>query len=152
MLFKIFIKDLDTGPEGTLNNCAKLGEGVDSLEGRKALQRDLDKLEDWIITNHVKFNKGKCSILHMGGATLDVWTDWGMRCWRAVLQKETWGSWSVASCTGVSSALAARRAKHVLGVIRHSIASWARKGIVPSALHWGSLTSSAGGIFGCPNI
>lgn len=32
-------------------NDTKLGEAVNSLEGREALQRDLNKLEDWAITN-----------------------------------------------------------------------------------------------------
>lgn len=43
-----FSSDLDTGIECTLNkfaNNTKLGEVVASLEGRDALQRDLDRLE-----------------------------------------------------------------------------------------------------------
>jgi len=49
----------------------KLGGDVDSMEGGgQALQRDLDKLGNWAITNCLKFNKSKFQILHPEGATL----------------------------------------------------------------------------------
>ncbi|KAK4821751.1 LOW QUALITY PROTEIN: hypothetical protein QYF61_000812 [Mycteria americana] len=60
---------MDSGIEYTRSKFAddtKLSGVVDTLEGRDAIQRNLDRLERRACANLVKINKAKCKIVHLG--------------------------------------------------------------------------------------
>ena len=111
---------------------------MDSLEGREALQRDLDRLESWAITNCMKFNNSKCQILHLGQGNPGYTYNLGDERLESSPAKRELGVWVDGKLSMSQHALTAKRANRVLGCIKHSIASWSREVIVPlcTALAW----------------
>ncbi|XP_058032073.1 RNA-directed DNA polymerase from mobile element jockey isoform X1 [Ahaetulla prasina] len=62
VLFNIFINDLDEGIDGELIKFAddtKLAGIANTPEDRLKLQKDLDRLEHWALSNKMKFNSEK---------------------------------------------------------------------------------------------
>ncbi|PKU29189.1 rna-directed dna polymerase from mobile element jockey-like [Limosa lapponica baueri] len=96
VLFDIFVGDMDSGTECTLSkfaNDTKLCDMVDTLEGRDAIQRDLDKLERSAHANIAEFNQAKCksySWVRPIPSTNTGWVETGLR---AAMRRKTWGCW-----------------------------------------------------------
>ena len=72
-LVNIFINDINSGTECKLSRFAddiKLCSVVNISEGLDAIQRDLDRLEQWAQENLMKFNTANCKTLHLGCGNL----------------------------------------------------------------------------------
>ncbi|KAK4827324.1 hypothetical protein QYF61_016574 [Mycteria americana] len=128
VLFSILIDNLDAGVECTISKFAD----DTKWEGQEALQRGLDRLEHWTMTNGMKFNKSECRILHLG---------WSNARQKYKLGEEWLESSPAEKDLGVLAdsrlsrsqqcALAAKRANRILGCIKCSITSQSKEVIIP---------------------
>lgn len=103
----------------------------DMLEGRVAIQKDLNRLEMWVHANLMKFKKDKCKVLHLGHGHPQN------RCrlsgeWVKNSPAENALGMLMGEDQDVSHrcVLAAQKVNHILGFIRRSMSSRSREGIL----------------------
>jgi len=131
VLFNIFTSDIDSGIRKSADD-TKWSGTVDTPEGRDTIQRDLNRLERWAHVNLMKFNKAKWKVLHL---------DQGNPQYQYKLGDEGIESSPAEKDLGVQmdekldmtrqNALAALKAKRILGCIKRSIARRSKE-VIPS--------------------
>ncbi|KAK4832599.1 hypothetical protein QYF61_024390 [Mycteria americana] len=95
----------------------KLRGVADMPEGHAVIQRNLDKLEKWADRNLMKFNKGKCQVLHLGRNN--------------PLHQYVLGTTQLESSLAEKDLSEDTKANDILGCIRQSITSRLREVILP---------------------
>ncbi|PKU44185.1 rna-directed dna polymerase from mobile element jockey-like [Limosa lapponica baueri] len=135
VLFNIFVGDMDSGIKCILSKFAdntKLCGAVNTVEGRDAIQRVLDRLERWACADLLKFNKAKCKVLHRGQGNPKHKYSLGGKWIKSSPEEKDSGvledeklnmSWQCA--------LTAQKANDILGCIKRSVASRLREVILP---------------------
>ena len=135
LLFNTFINDLDEGTVATLGKFAdatKLGALADTPEGCAAIQRDLDRLESWAVRNRMRFNKSKCTVLHLGrNNCMHQYRLGDELLQRSSAERDLGVLVDDRLAMSRQCALVAKNANGILGCIKKSVASRSTEAILP---------------------
>jgi len=134
-LFNFLINVLGEELECTLSKSAddtKQGGVAGTPEGCAAIQCDLDRLESWAERNLMRFNKGKCRVLHLGKNNPMHQYRLGVDLLESSSAKTDLGVLVDDRLTmSQQCALVAKKATGILGCIRRSVSSRSREVLLP---------------------
>ena len=135
VLFNVFGDDMDSGIECTLSKFAddaKLSSVVDTLKGRDAIQRVLDRLERWVHANLMKFCKAKCKVPQLGRGNPKHKYRLGRGCLESSSEERDFGvSADERLNMNQQCAVATQKANCILSCIKRSMTSRLREVILP---------------------